>query len=332
MQMVLLLLGGLLVLFICYDIIQTTLAASNSGPLTTRLAEGSWYLLLCLHRRYHLPRLLQAAGPWITMGLFLTWVLVLWLGWWLVFCGEAYAVVGSSTGEPAGWVERAYYVGYTLTTLGYGDLVPGKALWQMLSVVAAANGLLLFTLAVTYVLSIVSAVTQKKTLALSLHSMGGTPQAMLENTRGEGSYAALAEKAEQLSGMIISVGQQHLSFPILHYYHDTVQDRSLPLALARFHQALSVTYLCCPDVPASVRLKLGMAMYAMESYLNVLSGFVSPAETRPEIPTAALASMSECGRDEAGVRTCLSELDAQRYLRAYIEKDGWRWAQVWNLQ
>ncbi|RXE47891.1 hypothetical protein [Chromohalobacter israelensis] len=75
-----------------------------------------------------------------------------------------------------------------------------------------------------------------------------------------------------------------------------------------------------------------MAMYAVESYLNVLNGFVTPAKARPELPSAALASMPACDRDEAGVRTCLSELDAQRYFRAYVEKDGWRWAQVWNLQ
>ncbi|WP_043530298.1 potassium channel family protein [Litchfieldella xinjiangensis] len=332
MHPILSLLGALLVMFTCYDAIQTTLAASKSGPMTTRLVEGIWHILLRLHRRNHLPGMLQASGPWVTMGLIISWVALIWLGWWLVFCGGTYAVVSSSTGDSASWVERAYFVGYTITTLGYGDQVPGEALWQLLSVMAAANGLLLFTLAVTYVLSIVSGVTQKRQLAVSIHTMGLSPQAMLERTRGDGDYAELAERADQLSGTIVNVGQQHLAFPIIHYYHDTVVDRSLPLALARLHQALSVTYLCCPELPGSVRLKLDMTLYAMESYINVLSRFVSPSEERPEVPPGALAPMPECDRDEAGLHACLNELDAQRYLKAYVEKDGWRWAEVWHAQ
>lgn len=124
--------GVLLILLVVYDAIRTTLSVSSSGgPLTNRLVSGLWFVLLGIHRRQTSHAMLSSVGPWITVTLLMTWFLVAWLGWFLLFCSAPQAVVVSTTKATASLVERAYYTGYTLTTLGYGDYVPGTDGWRI---------------------------------------------------------------------------------------------------------------------------------------------------------------------------------------------------------
>lgn len=114
--------GALLILLVIYDAIRTTLSVSSSGgPLTNRLVSGLWFLLLNIHRRRKSHAMLSSVGLWITVTLLLTWFFVAWLGWFLLFCSSPQAVVVSTSKATASVMERAYYTGYTLTTLGYGD-------------------------------------------------------------------------------------------------------------------------------------------------------------------------------------------------------------------
>jgi len=41
----------------------------------------------------------------------LTWTLLLYVGWTLVFLGRPEAVVNATTGEPVGWPQRLYFTG-----------------------------------------------------------------------------------------------------------------------------------------------------------------------------------------------------------------------------
>lgn len=56
----------------------------------------------------------------------------------------------TATGNPAGTVERLYFTGYTVFTLGNGDFRPGAGTWQLATVAATGTGLVLITLAITY--------------------------------------------------------------------------------------------------------------------------------------------------------------------------------------
>ena len=132
--------GILLITLANYDAIKTTLSASHSGPLTNRSISTVWTLLLALHQRHRCHRVLSAAGPWLTVGLMTVWLLLALVGWWLLFCSTEDAVVNATTKAPANDVERLYYAGYTLTTLGYGDFVPGSDTWRLAPPLAAANG------------------------------------------------------------------------------------------------------------------------------------------------------------------------------------------------
>ena len=327
--------GTLLILLVGYDAIRTTLSASSAGPITNRLMNAVWWLLLRIsrRRRHGDHALLAAAGAWITVTLIACWLLGAWLGWFLLFCSSPEAVVNATTQATANLVERAYYTGYTLTTLGYGDYVPGNDAWRIPPALAAANGFFLFTLAITYILNIVSNVTQKRQLAMAISAMGQTPQRILESTADKGSYQSLGNQLQQLQQSVGLVGEQHLAFPILHYYHAADNDKALPLALTRLYQALALACFACPDLDSTTRTQLKLTQQALDQFLDTLgSTFFSPAGEAPEIPDLeACAALPGFARSAAEMHDYLASLERQKLLLAYVGKDGWQWHDVWHV-
>ncbi len=325
--------GTLLILLVAYDAIRTTLSASSSGPVTNRLISAAWSLLLRVHRWRKGHAILAEAGAWITVSLIVFWLLASALGWFLLFCSSPQAVVNSTTQVTASLVERAYYTGYTLTTLGYGDYVPGNDAWRIPPTLAAASGFFLFTLAITYVLNVVTNVTHKRQVALSVSALGLTPRRILEATADQGSFESLSSQLQQLQQSIGSVGQQHLAFPILHYYHAAEAEKSLPLALARLYQALALVCFACPDLPPSTRSQLQASQRMLEQFLHTLgNAFISPASKAPEIPDLeAYASLPGFTKSAAEMHAFLVSLERQKLLLAFVKKDGWEWHDVWHV-
>lgn len=324
--------GSVLVLLATYDAARTTLSASSSGPVTNRLISVIWQALLWKHRRRPDHALLAAAGPCIAGALMLSWIVIAWAGWWLLFSSEPLAVVNSTSRVAASLSERAYFTGYTLTTLGYGDFVPGGSAWRLLSVLAAGNGLILFTLAVTYIVPVVSAVTQKRQLDLTISAIGRTPCRIAAATADDGDYRSLATQLQQLQGGIASLGQQHLAYPVLHYFHSRHDDSALPVALARLYQVLVLLQHTCPDLPATVRFQLATTQSLIDGFLATLgNAFIHPAPRSPRLPSLEdYTTLPGVTRDDPAWQRMLEALGDQRLLLAYIEKDGWAWHDVWG--
>lgn len=323
---------GLLVIALAnYDAIKTTLSAAHSGPVTNRLISGVWALLLKLHQRKRCHGLLSAVGPWLTVGLISIWLLLALLGWWLLFCSASSAVVNANTQVSASLIERLYYTGYTLTTLGYGDYVPGSDSWRIAPTLAAANGFFLFTLTITYMLSIIGNVTEKRHVALSINALGESPYHILNATHDHGKYTSLGQQLQPIQQSISQLGQQHLAYPILHYYHDPRSQKSLPVALARLYQALLIAQVACPDIDPVTRQQLNTGIITLENFLATLdSAFIKASPTHPDIPS--LADYTQLPGMTATSQTLRHHLTGrhQQVRLAYVHKDGWKWHTVWE--
>lgn len=331
---ILALLGGLILLLAGYDSARTTLSASASGPFTRRLSAAIWRVLLFVHRRRPSHAMLERAGPWITLTLILSWVALAWVGWTLVFCAVPGAVLNASTLHAASFFDRAYFAGFTLTTLGVGDFIPRGAAWQLLTVITAANGLLLFTMSITYAIPIVSAATAKRQLALAINTMGESPFAICRTTAGNGDFATLCSQLGQIETAVADAGQKHLAYPILHYFHSTDTMTALPLALARLDQTLAIIRHASTDLPEETRSRLTITQATIAHFMSTLeSAFIRPSERAPEIPS--LDHFKQLGLfdvDMTELRTRLAEDDHQALLHAYVRDDGWRWEAVWEAR
>src|SRR4051812_15816628 len=85
----------------------------------------------------------------VTTSPVVVWACLLWAGWTVLFTADAHSLLQAHAGTPAGLVERIYFSGSTMFTLGNGDFTPQGRLWQLATSAATLSGLFLLTLSVT---------------------------------------------------------------------------------------------------------------------------------------------------------------------------------------
>jgi len=127
----------------------------------------------------------------------------------LVFAADASAVVSSETRLPADFMERAYFAGFTILTLGMGDYAPVGAPWQLLTVIATVSGLASTTGAITYIIPVVTSATQGSQQASSINALGGQAHRIVSNAYDDGSVRYLEPVLIQLTGSLLPTAQRH---------------------------------------------------------------------------------------------------------------------------
>lgn len=231
--------GAVCIAVVIVDVLWTTVAAgAGGGPFTTRLADflwrrGPW------DRTSHRHRVLQVVGVGITLMIIFTWIVLLLAGWFLIFSASG-AVVDATTTQPADGWSRLYFTGYTVFTLGVGDYVPASAVWQVATVVATATGLSLVTLAITYLLSITSSVTQRRTLAAQISALGSNPTDILLRAWNGAEFDGLDTSLQLLSADVAELAQRHLAFPVLHHFHSPDRETAVAPNIAVLDELLMV--------------------------------------------------------------------------------------------
>ncbi len=312
------------------DLALTTLTTRGAGPVTSRATEVLWRGLLALHRRHPCHRLLASSGMLMVAVIAMIWVTCLWAGWSLVFLGAGSPLIDASSKVPADVAERIYFAGYTLFTLGLGDFRPDDDLWRFLTVFCAGNGLLAVTLAVTYLVPIVSAATEKRRLAILVGTLGGSPAEILLNS-WDGERFALGGPIDDLVPMIIQQGQQHLAYPALHYFHSPEPMSALSLRLAALGEA---ALLLRERVPAAHRpsdLTMRRCSLAIASFLQALDHMhIEPAPSAPEAPDIGPLRRAGLPVEETPLvrEDALPLHDERERLLAFVEGDGWTWEDI----
>ena len=219
MTALMLLIGAALVATVAYDAISTTLSiGAAAGPLTSRLGAGWWSVARRLARRPDSPSI-ASAGPVVVLLTIGLWLGLLWAGWTLVFAADPDAVVSAASGAPASFWSRVYFTGFTVFTLGIGDYIANGQPWEVLTSIAVLSGLGLTTLAITYLVPVVSSVTARRVQANTIAGMGATPQEVVAAGLGGNGFAYLEHRLQTLSDGILDTAERHLSYPVLHYFH-----------------------------------------------------------------------------------------------------------------
>ena len=235
-------LGLLLIAVGIVDAAWTTLSVRGAGPISTIVADAAGRLA-----KKGRP-LIAENSPMIALTASAAiWGLLHWAGWTAVFCGEHDAVVTSTLKEPAGFVERIYYAGFTLTTLGVGDLVAGEGTWQIATVLAAANGFTLFTLLVTYTFSLLGALNTRRAIGLAVDHMGGSPEAIL-SLLPDGGAQALSTRLLDLTNQLEMSAVQTDAYPVLKHAYSRSDGGSFALAVVALGEtSLLLEHVIHPD-------------------------------------------------------------------------------------
>ena len=328
----LLLLGGLaLILLALVDAAWTSLwIDGRGGPLSGRIGRYLWraWRALIPHDRH---RLLSLAGPLVLIVTLVTWIAFTWIGWTLVFAADPDSLNYTRAPHAPTLSGIFYYVAYTMFTMGNGDFWPVGSGWQIATAFTVATGMTFVTLAVSYVLTIVPAATQKQFLASSISSLGNSGEEWVINHWNGKGFPGLVTQLSGIAGQISLVSKQHSAYPILHVYHGAVPDDASAPALAIFDEALTLLHLGVLDECDLPPGAIIAARAAVQDYLDTLQAAGIDASDKPP-PIPDLNRLREAGIpvvDDDRFRARVAEIaDRRCMLRGLVQYNAYDWPPV----
>lgn len=232
---------GLVVL----DVTVTVLSVSSGpGPVTRRVSSGAWRAFRGLHAesRQRWPALrvhwlLRIAGPLIVLLVLLTWIVLMILGWGLVFGQEGSLLADGEALEPA--FGRIHYA--AALVLGRGtDFNPGGGVWRFAEQVASLTGVGFIGVSVAYVLPVINAVVHRRSVAASVATLGGNPNEILLRAWDGEDLGDLDLHLIALTPDIALLAQHHLAYPVITYFHSGDRVASLAPAIVVLDEALTL--------------------------------------------------------------------------------------------
>ena len=319
--------GLVLVVVVLFDAALTTLSFAGSGPLTGRASRLVWRSL----RRFagqgpRRHRVLRWSGTVVLAAIVGIWVAGLWLGWFMVFAAGDATVVDQAGRTADGW-SRFYFAGFVIFTLGVGDYTPGTAAAQVAATVAVLTGLFLITLGITYLMQVVSAVVDKRTVAGHVAALGTDPVDILRRYWDGEQFSPMFEQhLTSLTPEVIRLGERHLAFPVVHYFHAESRAKSAPAALTVLD---GVVLLLRAGVGPRHRADAGAVeplSQALQNLARTLGGSFIPSVAEP----AGLPDIGDLARaglpvgEPAGYAAAVAAArDHRRHLHGWCISDGW---------
>jgi len=331
------LLSGLLGLFILavllVDLLWTTFL-EGAGPITKYICGWIGRIMLtaqcklCPNRR-----IITKSGLLTVTCSTMAWTILLWLGWTFIFNASPNSIAATyeGAGTPTFWT-RMYFAGCEITTIGSSDYRPSAGIWEFATVIAGGTGYLLLGIAVAYIVPVVSAVTQKRQLALTIWSLGKDPADIISRAWNGADTSALGPHLVSLCSMLTLLGESHLTYPVLHYFHSTKRSSAIAPSVAALDEALTILECglqrgCSLDIPA-----LGAARESITEFLATLQPALIET-TQADPPEPSLASLREIGVaavDDELFKDALKPLAARRrLLLTLVLNEGWTWDNVW---
>lgn len=319
--------GIILVSGVWLDFIATAMTASCTGVFSRRFSYGLYLIFKKGTKIFRSQRWHVAAGPFITLALIIFWFSLTWLGWSLIYLGSEESIINSNTRLPAQIYETVYFVGFALTTMGTGDFIPSGTLWQLVSVLTALNGLVLITLSITYAIPVFQAIADKRALSSQFAIWGDSVKSILTYIENDLNYKTFADHLKSAPAQILLTSQNHLAYPVLHYFHSPTTRASLALQIAVLDEVLR--YL--PDEAFKKQPKLYVlvpnTVKAITEFLATLSSvYIEAAQEEPPIGESANSENIAYRLTEQYSTIPIST--RRRLLKALVEENGWSWKQL----
>ena len=318
--------GAALLLAVLLDALRSGLQAGE-GHLSRWIHRWTYAAVRWLARVSGRRSVLAYSTVALISGTLNIWTALLWLGWSLVFWAWPGALEVAKTGQPASFGEVVYFVGYSISTLGLGDIVATSTVWRVLTDITAISGFFLLTFAITFVVPVAQARRARREFALLLHRAGSDAQTLVvDAVQGypDGVQGLLTDLHTQLN----TLDTQHLSTPNLHRFHEHQRGQALDAALPMLGEALMIIGGALDmETPRGLRRSLESVDSLTRSYRRVHSGLDAALP-----PPPGLQSLREAGlplRSAAEFDAYLREHQAfRRRLHSMAQSGFWRWDEI----
>ncbi|HEX2028112.1 MAG TPA: hypothetical protein VHF25_08960 [Nitriliruptorales bacterium] len=329
MGLVAMVVGAGLILMAAADAVATTVRVSTRGGVIVRwLGQGLWIVTIAIDRWLPRPILRYLAGPVITLAVMSSWIAMMVTGWFLVFSSSQTSVVTSPGNDPVGAWERLAYAMYTVFTLGGSGLQASTPLWHVLTGMAAGAGLFLVTLAITYLMPLASAASERRRVARALSALGSRPARIVTMAWDGTRFPALADHLMALTPELARLAEHHLTYPVLHYFQTSDREAAIAPAIARLDDAL---LLLCVAVDPSARPPASVthpAREAIDGFLSTMpETFLARTQEAPPLPD--IEELRAAGVPCRPVEELRSAADEQAERRSRLHglvlHSGWDW-------
>lgn len=217
--------AGVLVLAVTlFDFLKTTIGMAGIGPISGRIAGGLWWsarkVLPGLHRRFGMS-FEDVVGPGILCGIAGGWIVLSWAGYALMFAPDA--AVTMPHGDDVSVAETVAFAGASISTVGARLSQAGDGRWDILSAVAAVNGMVMLTLSVSFIMTVWQTTRQARSLAMRVAALEGVADRL--------SDEALADELESLGtdfgGLVVAIR----ATPVVGFFATERNEMSLSLAV-----------------------------------------------------------------------------------------------------
>jgi Ion channel len=248
--------GGLLCLaLVAWDIFETIVVPRPTPSrfrIARRVVPPAWRFWRWFAPRVRsgnaLDSLLGLFAPGVTIVLLGLWLAVLILGYGLLL----FALRGQLRPVPTGLLEAVYFAGTSVLTLGYGDIVASGPLTRLTVLTAAAGGLGVVALVITFLFSLYGSYQRREVLVVTLSARAKSPPsavALLETyarLRLVGELPVLFADWERWEAEVLDT---HVAYPLLGYFRSSHDDVSWISALGAVLDAAALVLTTIRGVP-----------------------------------------------------------------------------------
>lgn len=317
--------GFLLLLVVGYDFFYTTLSGSGAAFLSRIFSALAHKLQLALSKIFG-RKIFSLSGMLVNLFVLAIWVLLVWLGLFLVFSSNPEAIVNSN-GRMASSVERLYFTGYILSTLGVGNFKPTTPFFELLTSLFSFFGFIFFTTSMTYLVSVSSAVMHKRSLALAIRDLGKNPAEVVKCLLGF-DLSFCYTQILALKKMIDRHSVNHQAYPVLHHYNNPDVGSSLNLNIAILDEAVTIL-LSSHQKPLSKELApLRKSLSSFLQHIEEKYGISTEKEMLVQIDWACLSLPGDFFSEK--LEEDPEVLHRRKVLASLLKGEGLSWHDVYT--
>lgn len=289
--------GFSLVLAVVWDVFQTVVLPRPTptrwrlAKNLTRYAYRFWrWRALRLSDSNRRERWLGIFGPSIVLVLLIAWILILIVGFGLVF-----HALGDEFHPPVRSLGSAFYAaGVSLITIGFGDIVPTAGPTRLLVVIAAGTGLGTVALVITYLFSLYGSFQRREILVTTLDARAGAPPsgiALLETYARTKMVGELPRLFGQWETWAAEVLDSHVSYPVLVYFRSTHDNESWISSVGAVLDAAVLSVTTIEDIPTGgAEMFVGIGVHLVE---DISSFFGFPQDELPGVEREEFLAVRE---------------------------------------
>ncbi len=235
-------LGAAVIAYGLSDIFLTLVHPHARGRLTRAIVAGIWRLT-----SHGGPRVRAASGPIAAMSVVFAWAAIQAIGWSLIYLPHVPDGFSYSEGiDPDLYLdafEALYFSLVSLSTLGFGEVVPIDPVVRLLSPLQAVTGFVLLTAGATWLLQLFPVLARRRASALYLTLLGRAKYAeRMAGLNAAAASAVLLNVAQQIATVRVDLSQSPESYYFREGEAPTSLGHALPVA-----QALAEAAAQSPD-------------------------------------------------------------------------------------